>query len=173
MNSQEPQIDPEVTEELVAYLDGELDEDAVERVEEMLSESPQARDKVDELMRAWDCLEFLPHVRATDEFTDRTLSTIRVAEAANEPEPTSRVNKEQVRRWSIRGGWALVVLGICLCAYLATNRWIPDESQELVEDLPLIENLHLYSDVESVEFLEELEASGLFEEDASDDAETE
>jgi anti-sigma factor RsiW len=47
-------ITPELRENLVAYLDGELDEVATLEVERTLSESAEIRLEVEELSRTWD-----------------------------------------------------------------------------------------------------------------------
>ena len=47
-------------EELVAYLDGELNEEAARQVEERISLDPKARAEADALKKAWDLLDYLP-----------------------------------------------------------------------------------------------------------------
>jgi hypothetical protein len=43
---------------------------------------------------------------------------------------------------------------------------VPDESDPLIRELSFIENLDTYSEVQSLEFLEELTKSGTFDETA-------
>ena len=45
-----------------------------------------------------------------------------------------------------------------------------DDSQPLLDDLPVIQNLDAYTDIDSIEFLEELRSSGLLEEETDDDS---
>ena len=45
--------------------------------------------------------------------------------------------------------------------FAVTNRLIPDPSEELLRNLPVIEKLDLYSNAESIEFLRELDKRGV------------
>ena len=53
-------------EDLVAYLDGELDEQASQDIEQTLAQSPAARREVEALARTWKLLRVLPEVKASD-----------------------------------------------------------------------------------------------------------
>src|SRR6185369_4564028 len=79
-------LSAEQRENLVAYIDGELDESAVQGVEQALAESVVARHEIDMLSRTWDLLNVLPGVKVSDEFSRNTLSSIRAAE-----QPKSRL----------------------------------------------------------------------------------
>ena len=72
------------------------------------------------------------------------------------------------RRGFTVAGWIAGLAIASLVGFLATNRWTPDESAVLLDDLPVIENLDVYSEADSVEFLEELRASGLLDEEMTD-----
>ncbi len=73
-------LSAEQRENLVAYLDGELDDSATQNIEQVLAESVVARHDVDMLSRTWDLMNVLPGVKASEEFTRKTLSSIRAAE---------------------------------------------------------------------------------------------
>ena len=49
----------ELNEELVAYLDGELSPEAVQRVEHRLASDPEFRERLNSLQRAWSMLDIL------------------------------------------------------------------------------------------------------------------
>ncbi len=161
----------EMTEKLVAYLDGELDEVETQNVEESLADDPQARVRVEELISTWDFLDYLPHVEATDDFTDRTLTTIQVAEAESSSTTRARRKRPTFKRVLTFSGWLAGATSAALFSFLLTNQWLPTEHDKLVEELPLIENLHLYTKVESVEYLKSLQASGLFDEQTDEQSE--
>nr|AGC72076.1 hypothetical protein [uncultured bacterium A1Q1_fos_291] len=67
--------DPQVTE-LVAYLDGELPEQDVDRVEQLLQVSAQLRRSAETLDRTWQLLDSLEEATASGNFTQKTLASI-------------------------------------------------------------------------------------------------
>jgi len=69
-------------------------------------------------------------------------------------------------RAGIAGAWVVGLACSILLGYQLTHQWVPDESDPLIEELSLIENLDTYSEVQSLEFLEELQKSGTFDETA-------
>jgi anti-sigma factor RsiW len=150
-------ITPELRENLVAYLDGELDEVATLEVERTLSESAEIRLEVEELSRTWDLLEALPRVEASREFTERTIASI---ETSDSPEITQPLLSPNTRRQLVITSLVALAVLCAVGAFLLTNRAIPQRSDSLVRDLPVIEHLDLYEDVGDVRFLKELEQSG-------------
>ena len=67
--------------DLVAYLDGELDESPTQEIDRILARSAVARHEVEALSRAWEMLDILPRPKASSTFTERTMSTLQLAEA--------------------------------------------------------------------------------------------
>jgi anti-sigma factor RsiW len=150
-------ITPNLRENLVAYLDGELDEADTLDVERTLTESAEIRQEVEALSRTWDLLDQLPRVRASSEFTERTMASIQSASAV---ETTSPWISPEARRkiWL-----ASLLAGLAACAALGfffTNRGLPEETEALMRDLPVIEQVDLYEEVGNVEFLRELKQLG-------------
>ena len=164
----DPPLDTEQVCDLVAYLDGELDEEQTEAVEQLLTESSTARQEVDTLTQTWDMLELLPTEKASEDFTERTLATVRVdrSDSAITQQPWFR----QTRKGSVLAGWVAGLTLASIVGFLTTNRWMADDSQPLLDDLPVIQNLDAYTDIDSIEFLEELRSSGLLEEETDDDS---
>lgn len=154
------ELTPEQRENLVAYLDGELDETAAHEIENLLSQSVEVRKEVEELTQAWELLEVLPVAQASDEFTDRTLSTIKAVET--EQAPRRHVWQSRLRSTALYGGWAAALLLAAGIGFAVTNRWVKTEADQLVGQLPVIENLDVYTEIDSVEFLNSLKESGLF-----------
>src|SRR5258708_6370719 len=64
--------------ELVAYLDGELDERAAQEFERRLGGDPALRSEADVLKRTWELLDFLPQPEPSPMFTTRTLDKVAV-----------------------------------------------------------------------------------------------
>lgn len=158
-------------EKLVAYLDGEVTEQEAIEVEQSLSTDEATRTHVDGLERTWELLDKLPITKASQEFTDKTLSTIKTVqlEALAEAEQNrsgflSSKSKQQLRRAAIAAAWTAGLACSVMVGYLLTNQWVPDEADPLLEEFSFIENLDTYSEVQSLEFLEELKKSGTFDE---------
>lgn len=158
-------LTPEIRADFVAYLDGELDEPAAERIETVLAQSNVARKDVEELAQAYELLDFLPRYEASAQFAEETLATIRLSELRPDYRET---------RWFqmlVSGSkvlvWMMGLLAIVSVAFLATRRWVPLESDLLVRELPVIERLDTYSEVGSIEFLERLDRQGALLEEMS------
>lgn len=64
------------TDELVAFLDGELDPQDNEVVEAKISRDPNVRAQADALKKTWELLDHLPRPEPTPNFTERTVSRI-------------------------------------------------------------------------------------------------
>ncbi len=152
----EPAAAP-LTEQLADYLAGQLPPAAARAVEAQLAADSGARRELQLLDQAWQALDELPRAAATVQFVGRTLEM-----AALQVDPASRP-------WWRRatGGWAaagiawLLLVGV---GFGAIRLW-DNGNRQLLEDLPLLENLDAYRQVDRVEFLRALADAGLFLED--------
>ncbi len=149
-------------EQLVAYLDGELDEASARRVEELLATDPEARQTLHQLERAWQLLDELQGEEAPPQFTRTTLEMVTV-EAARQFE-LSRARR-MWRTWGRRivFGAALVAAG--LAGFLAVALVGGNADRRLLEDLPLLESLPEYREIDSLDLLRSLYREGLFADD--------
>jgi anti-sigma factor RsiW len=157
-------LTPDERAELVAYLDGELPEAVSRVIATKLTHSATARREVESLRKTWELLGHLTLPQVSEQFTDRTISQIRLLEQrASRWEPT-------VKSWSARVAYTgvyLILAGVCLGLGYAGCRWIwPDPSAQLARDLSLAEHLDEYLDVGSFEFLSHLANSAEFSIDA-------
>lgn len=75
--------DPQLTE-IVAYLDGELDEADCTRLERALASSPPLRGYAESLDRTWQLLDSLAEPSVSDEFIHRTLASLATIEQSDE-----------------------------------------------------------------------------------------
>lgn len=144
----------EIRDDFVAYLDGELDEEATRRIEAVIAQSEVARGDMEALARAYELLEVLDRPQASDEFATRTMATIRVDEMR--PDPRNTWWYRATRQGGAVAVWAAAVIGAAAVGFLATSRWLRTPADELVEQLPLVEQLDLYTEVGSIEFLQRL-----------------
>lgn len=140
--------------ELVAYLDGELDETLTQRIETVLSQSPVARNDVEMLVRTYDLLDLLPRPKASTEFTEKTIATAKLAEVP--VDYTQSAAFQKVRKLVPVLGYAALVAAGGLAGYAAMNQYVPLPEDALLRDLPVIEKLDDYTEVGDVQFLERL-----------------
>ncbi|HEX5442836.1 MAG TPA: hypothetical protein VFW87_03360 [Pirellulales bacterium] len=162
--------DPDSTQqesELCAYLDGELDAHSVRRIEERLAREPAYRAELQKLERAWDLLDRLPRALVDENFTRTTIEMVAL-NASQEAEELARGLPRRRRRRRILGGLGMAA-ALLLGFAIGTRIW-PDPNQPLLDDLPVLENLDLYYQVDDVEFLRMLDRRGLFDDVESDHA---
>lgn len=147
--------------ELVAYLDGELDEEASRAVESRLSLDPQLRAEADALRTAWDLLDYLPRAEPSPSFTHRTLERLTAARA------TAQLEAGRWRPWAAAAGWAAAVAAAGLVGFWCTSLWArPRPSDEdLARDLRVIEQMRLYEQVDDLPLLRQLADPDLFGDD--------
>lgn len=166
MSNPSPLSDKERAD-LVAYLDGDpsLDRDTAHKIQTRLSLDPVLRAEAESLKRTWDLLDYLPRAEPSPNFTHRTLDKL----STRQTRKVLRQTRHR-RRWLWAAGWAAAVLIVGLAGYLAAVALSPPRptEQDLVRDLRLIENLRYYEQVETLDFLLELDQRDLFGEDQQD-----
>lgn len=110
--------DPQVAE-LVAYLDGELPEHDVDRVEQLLQVSAQLRRNAETLDRTWQLLDSLGEATASGNFTQKTLASISGVSDLKDADPAA------TRPWSLKGilPGSVMVRGMiwCLAGFFACS----------------------------------------------------
>src|SRR5437773_227270 len=141
--------------DLVAYLDGELDETAAQQIEQVLSRSEVARHEVDVLARTWDLLDQLPRAKVSEDFARNTISKLQAVENT-QPLLRDQPWYRPARRGAVFALWAGGLACAAFVGFAATHRWVPNETDQLLDELPIVEKLDQYSEVGSVRFLEEL-----------------
>ncbi len=156
-------LTPDQRSNLVAYLDSELEAPAAQEIEQILADNPVARHDIEMLTRTAELLDVLPRHKASTEFIERTMSSIRLDEVR---QPLSEQPWfQRARRGAVVAGWAVGLALSALFGFTLTSRWIPDESQQLIEELSFLQNLDIYTEVQDVEFLRELRESRLLDEE--------
>jgi hypothetical protein len=155
-------------EELVAYLDGELDAEGARRIEALLASDPEVRRRLRLFERTWDLLDELDAAPAGEPFTQTTLEMVAIA-ARQDAEQDKADAPRRRRRWLFLVGVSL--LAAAACGFLAVAAYDPD--RQLVRDLALLEYLDEYLEVDSIEFLRMLRDEKLFSKDVADPAKSE
>ena len=151
--------DPE-REELTAYLDGELDADARSVVEQRLAKDEDYRVRMRRMEDAWAMLDALPRTSADETFTQTTVEMVALAAQ----EEVATVDKAQRRsKWLLWGVGVAIVLSAGFFGYALVERATSKKNDQLVRDLPVIENVELYRHIDDIDFLRQLDAEGLFD----------
>ena len=151
---------------MVAYLDGELDAEASRDVERRLSQDAQYRQKLRQLQKSWDLLDRLPKADVSDVFTQSTVAMIAVTAADDVEEMKTKNTKRKKTVWWLgTGSIAASFLVGYLLVFAVANR----ENKRLLRDLPVIERMDEYRYADSIEFLQMLDAEGLFAEEEIED----
>jgi anti-sigma factor RsiW len=150
---------------LVAYLDGELDEETAQALEAKLLLDGRAREEAGALQWAWDLLDYLPRAEPSPTFTNRTVERIAA------PRTHLALPGKPGRRRCLTLGlaWAAAVLvaaGVGFAGAQLVSRWT-DLDRHLIRDLRVIENKRLYETVEDLDFLRQLDHPDLFGDDTS------
>jgi anti-sigma factor RsiW len=158
-------VDPALREELVAYLDGELDAQECRRIEALLAGDADVRRAIQGLDRTWQMLDELEPAAVGEDFTRTTLEMTAVAAAADAAATERIVPRRRRFRWLLAGGG---VAAAALAGFLAVTALTPDPNRQVLRDLPLLENLDQYRRVDSIEFLRMLQEEKLFTEEGDD-----
>lgn len=148
-----------IDEELVAYLDGELTPEDATRVERRMAEDPRYNARLNQLQRAWDLLDTLQRTEADDQFMHSTVAMVAVQAAEDAQSQQMRSVRTKSMAWT-----ALVaVLAVsAFAAYAAFQRRLDRPNRQLLRDLPVIERVDEYRNIDSLDFLRQLSQENLF-----------
>lgn len=148
MNDNNPQL-----ERIVAYLDGELSPEESAQVEQLLASDEQFRQQLQGMERTWSALDELPMATVGDDFSRTTMEMV-VDAAKQEVEAKTFALPVQQRTWRLAlGGAALLSL---LLGLLVVRVIVQAPNRRLLNDLPVIQNVDIYTQFRDVEFLQEL-----------------
>lgn len=166
MALEQQRLSPAERGNLVAYLDGELNEAEGRALATKLSLSPTARREVEALEKTWELLEQLPRPAASGDFTERTLTEVRQLEEAGGRFEDAFVTTAS--RLSRAAFWVVGAAAAFGLGYAAALWAWPNPTARLARDLTVAEHLDEYRDVGGFEFLKELSLSPEFATDRDD-----
>lgn len=152
-------------EQLVAYLDGELDDESSRRLEQQLASDSTLRAHLGRLERTWDALDELERIEVDQEFTRTTIEMVALA-AEKEHQEEERQRPARRRRQWLLGSVAILLA--CFAGFAATWYFVPDPNRPLIEDFPVLQRLDEYQLIDTIEFLKLLRDRQLFPEKAED-----
>jgi hypothetical protein len=163
MNDNPPRNAAILDEELVAYLDGELDAEGARRIEALLATDPEIRRRLQSFERTWELLDELDAAPASEPFTQTTLEMVAIAARQDVERDKADAPRRRRRNLLLFCTTLLVAAAI---GFLAVALYDPD--RQLVRDLPLLEDLDEYRQVGSIDFLRKLDKARLFSRDAAE-----
>ena len=130
-----------INEDLVAYLDGELNRDNMARIEDELSRKSEYRLRLKQLQQAWDLMDDLPQEGVDETFIR---STVELVVVAAESEVVGLVGRWKSWRPVV---WIIALLGVLASAwggFLLVNNFTDSDNQQLLNDLPLVQEIDIY-----------------------------
>jgi anti-sigma factor RsiW len=156
----------DVYEQLVAYLDGELDAEGSREVERRLAADESYRRELQRLQSAWDMLDDLPSSEVSEGFTQTTVEMVALSAAHDIEQTKSQIKQRGRLLWALAGCSLLAAVGL---GYAIVANLMAQPNRQLVQDLPVIENVELYRVADSVDFLHELTEADLFGDEVEND----
>jgi anti-sigma factor RsiW len=154
-----------IDQQIVAYLDGELDPTTATQVERRMAEDPRYNARLIQLEKAWNLLDSLGTSDSDESFTHSTMAMVALKAQEDVAAESQSANRQQTLRWIGLAAVALVAAGF---TFYFVDQILNRENRELVRDLPVIERLDEYRNIDSVEFLERLQKEGLFAAEVND-----
>jgi anti-sigma factor RsiW len=157
--------------ELVAYLDGELDDVATQAIEAKIATDPDTRAELDALKQTWGMLDYLPKASPSVNFTHRTMERLTLEVGAGKKTMTMTGRSSA---W-LRVGWAAApILALAGGYFAALHFWpaqssdvIPDADRPLVRYLRVAEKWRYYENADDLDFVKKLNQSEVFGDDPS------
>ena len=122
--SQEPvNAETSIEEQLVAYLDGELDNESCRRIEELLAVDPDVRRKLHWLEQTWEILDELDTAPVGEDFTRTTMQMVALAAEEDVRKAAEAAPRRRRRAWLLTGLGMLAagVAGFAIFVVAAPN----------------------------------------------------
>lgn len=130
---------PQDIEELTAYLDGELDQAAHDRVEARLGTDPEYLALMQQLQHTWDFLDQVPESMPSKSFTETTMELAIGAE-------TKRRNSASAGAWGLRGVAVLAIPAVLFAISYGVARHKQNQPDRvLLENLSVIDHHPYYT----------------------------
>jgi anti-sigma factor RsiW len=153
---QPPQI-----EQLVAYLDGELDAVESAAIEKQLRQDSELRRTAEALDRTWGMLDALEPVVARNEFSQQTMNTVIATYSRPVQEPSLSVRRllsALFRRQSLT--WCTIGVFGALCGLGLSNVYGPSEQSaeaaQMLSELDMLARYPRYRIIPDIDSLERL-----------------
>lgn len=157
MEEERQRLTPEERANLIAYLDGELDQNETELLKSRIGRSAVVQRELQSLQKSWQVLEVLELGSATPSLGLRIRSLVEAVSSRDQlavQAPSTLVDR------ALRLLVVVVLSAVMFIAGWMAARWFwPDRSAALARDLSIAEHLDAYRAVDSLEFLRQLDES--------------
>jgi hypothetical protein len=137
-------------EALVAYLDGELDAEQTQKIDQQIATHPDLRDRIHQLRMTWDLLEELPVDPPSPRFAETTLEMAALSSAVQPKTTLSLLFNNPIRVVIV--AIPLLFLGGFIVSRINQSRL----ERQLLRDLPILVDWRSLSNIDSLEWLEVL-----------------
>lgn len=154
-----------IDEEIVAYLDGELDADAEARVVRRLSDDAAYRARLGQLQQAWDLLDNLRASEADEDFVHSTVAMVAVQAEADARTMRLKAIRRRNFTWAAVAGVALASLA---GGFAIVRHRLAEPDRNFIRDLSVIEHVDEYRYIDNIDFLKELAHEDLFAAEVDD-----
>jgi hypothetical protein len=172
--------------ELIAYLDGELDEHSAKEIELRLEGDANLKAVAAAYKRTWELLDYLPQPDPSPTFTTRTVDKMAVLRPA--PSPVSQTMSSATAapvyeiaavpkgnpawKWIgvVAAALVLFLLGYGISGLSNRKPAPPDEhevEERMARDLRVLDHWNLYQHGDDIDFVEALARPEYFGDDAS------
>jgi hypothetical protein len=153
-------------EDLVAYLDGEADEETARDVERRVAVDPHTRTKVHALKKTYDLLDYLPKPDPSPDFATKTVTHLQATPGTT----TLSVPTTSPRgvAWPFLAVAAAMAVIVGLAVGFATRPGPPPDEPLTPDLLPVLARLPYYAGVDDLAFLTKLDRPDLFGDDPTD-----
>jgi hypothetical protein len=157
---QHQRLSDEERANLVAFLDGEVDDDLASQLEAKVAKSPSVRKEVDALEKTWSMLDWLPRPELPGDFATQTVTRIHSQQLRAE------MIEGRLQKYSILTakcvGWVASVVAATFIGFAALRVGWRDPSRELAEHLDILDNMETYRVIPDAKFLEDMVRLGYF-----------
>jgi hypothetical protein len=156
---------------LVAFLDGELDDDELgQRLEEKVAQSVSVRKEVQALEKTWGMLDWLPRPELPVDFASQTVTLIHSQQLRAE------MIEGQFKYWTTIVAkviaWAACVAALVAGGFASVRYAWRDPTRELINHLEIVENLETYRAIPDLKFLDDISRINMFNDPAAAPDET-
>ncbi len=152
---------PPLNEQLVAYLDGELDGEQSAEVEKQLRQDSELRRTAEALDRTWGMLDVLEPVVAGNEFSQQTMKTVVATYSRPVQEQSLSVRRVLAALFSRQSlAWCVIGSAGALCGLGLSQLYGPSEqsvqAEQMLREIDMLDRYPLYRIVPDVDALKSL-----------------
>lgn len=141
-------------EVLVAYLDGELDTEQTQKIDQQIASHADLRERINQLRMTWDMLDELPVAPPSPRFAETTL-VMAALSATEDPKSPSK----SLSNWLLNNVSRIFIFSLPLLFLSGFFVFIINQKRaerQLLRDLPILVDWRALSNIDSQDWLEVL-----------------